>query len=154
MAVVDINTLKQWFVRGAKPLQTQFAAWMDSYWHKEESIPPSTIEGLQGLLDGKVDIEQIENIVSMVQYERRLNFTVQSELHTMLISEPMTIYKADYTGLDKLEISTDNGATWQTLALGTTNINIDSRKIITFRFTYSSLGTEAYIYLFAKVKTQ
>jgi hypothetical protein len=53
----DKNTLIGWFVKGAKPLATQFAAWINSYWHKDEKIPVSSIEGLQDEFDKKADAE-------------------------------------------------------------------------------------------------
>jgi hypothetical protein len=40
------ETIKGWFTTGSKPTQEQFWAWMDSYWHKDENIPASKIEGL------------------------------------------------------------------------------------------------------------
>ncbi|NOS92094.1 MAG: hypothetical protein HOP30_09245 [Cyclobacteriaceae bacterium] len=40
------SSLINWFKRGLKPLETQFAAWIDSYWHKDESIPQSSVNGL------------------------------------------------------------------------------------------------------------
>lgn len=40
------NTLKNWFVTGAKPTQAQFWAWMDSYYHKNDSLPANMISGL------------------------------------------------------------------------------------------------------------
>lgn len=55
MAKQSLNTLKEWFRRGLKPLQEQFWHWMDSFWHKDEKIPAATIDGLQDLLDAKVD---------------------------------------------------------------------------------------------------
>ncbi len=55
MSKQSLNTLKNWFKTDLKPLQVQFWHWMDSFWHKDELIPAATIEGLQGLLDTKVD---------------------------------------------------------------------------------------------------
>lgn len=40
------STLKGWFITGAKPTQEQFWNWMDSYWHKDETIPVSNVSGL------------------------------------------------------------------------------------------------------------
>lgn len=41
------STLIGWFKRGLKPLETQFEAWMNSYWHKtDDSIPMSAVDGL------------------------------------------------------------------------------------------------------------
>lgn len=60
----DRNTLKGWFVRGAKPLATQFAAWIDSFWHKDDTIPIGSIEGLGGILGNKADTEAVINLIS------------------------------------------------------------------------------------------
>ncbi len=59
MAITPINTLKNWFKTGLKPTQAQFWAWLDSFWHKSENIPSARIEGLQELLDTKVDKKDI-----------------------------------------------------------------------------------------------
>lgn len=55
------NTLKQWFVTGAKPQQAQYWSWLDSYWHKSESIPINKIEGLETLIENKADVEELAN---------------------------------------------------------------------------------------------
>jgi hypothetical protein len=52
MTKVSVNTLKNWFKKGLKPLEVQYASWLDSYWHKDESIPASTVSGLTDLLNG------------------------------------------------------------------------------------------------------
>lgn len=38
MAVTAIDTIKSWFETGDKPTQDQFWAWLDSYFHKSETI--------------------------------------------------------------------------------------------------------------------
>ena len=55
------NTLKQWFVTGAKPLQAQYWAWLDSYWHKSEAISINAIEGLGETLENKADADQLQH---------------------------------------------------------------------------------------------
>jgi len=57
--MADKNTLKQWFVTGAKPLQAQYWAWLDSYWHKSEPISINAIDGLGEILGNKVDADQL-----------------------------------------------------------------------------------------------
>jgi len=48
------NILKQWFSTAKKPLQGQFAEWIDSFWHKgEDTIQISDVNGLPGALAGK-----------------------------------------------------------------------------------------------------
>ena len=44
--------LKQWFKKYAYPTEQQFWDWLDSYWHKDDSIPASQIEGLQQVVNG------------------------------------------------------------------------------------------------------
>lgn len=58
-AVTPKNQLKAWWVTGSKPSQAQYYLWMDAYWHKSESIPPSSITGLGGLLEKKADADQL-----------------------------------------------------------------------------------------------
>ena len=57
--MADKNTLKQWFVTGAKPVQAQYWAWLDSYWHKSEAISINNIENLSEILGNKVDADQL-----------------------------------------------------------------------------------------------
>lgn len=47
MAIVSKAQLKNWFRNGLKPAQEQFWNWMDSFWHKDEKIPSSSIDGLE-----------------------------------------------------------------------------------------------------------
>lgn len=56
---IDKNTIKKWFVNGAKPTQAQFWAWQDSYWHKDETISQSQIQGLAESLSNKADVDAI-----------------------------------------------------------------------------------------------
>ena len=51
MATTSREQLKAWFRKGLKPLESQFAAWLDSYWHKSDSIPMSSIDGLNDALN-------------------------------------------------------------------------------------------------------
>mgnify|MGYP000510074361 CR=1 FL=1 len=58
---VSISTIKDWFKSGARPTQSQFWSTWDSFWHKDEQIPVTSIEDLQENLDGKLDVEVYEN---------------------------------------------------------------------------------------------
>lgn len=51
MAVQTRSTLKNWFLAGLKPLASHFADWIDSFWHKSDTIAISDISGLQAELD-------------------------------------------------------------------------------------------------------
>ena len=50
-----LNTIKNWFKTGLKPTQAQFWAAWDSFFHKDEKIPQTAIDGLQDSLDAKAD---------------------------------------------------------------------------------------------------
>jgi hypothetical protein len=66
MALRPISTLKAWFLTGLKPLQSQFHDWMDSYWHKDESIPQSVISGLSAALNDKADASLVSSLSPVV----------------------------------------------------------------------------------------
>ena len=51
MAVVQRNTLKQWFMRGLKPLGSQFSDWIDSFRHVDDPISSDDVGGLSELLN-------------------------------------------------------------------------------------------------------
>ncbi len=55
MPITPITTIKSWFRKKLKPTQAQFWAVFDSFWHKQESIPISSIAYLQEYLDAKAD---------------------------------------------------------------------------------------------------
>jgi hypothetical protein len=60
----DRSTLKGWFAKGLKPLASQFSAWIDSFWHKDDSIPISSIESLQATLNLKADTTVMTNAIA------------------------------------------------------------------------------------------
>ncbi|MGV1019288.1 hypothetical protein ACTS9V_06550 [Empedobacter falsenii] len=51
----DKQTIKNWFKTGLKPTQTQFWATWDSFWHKDEKLPISSVDKLGDLLDRKAE---------------------------------------------------------------------------------------------------
>ena len=51
MAVVSRDQIKSWFRKGLKPLEVHFASWIDSFWHKNDAIPMSSIDGLNDALN-------------------------------------------------------------------------------------------------------
>src|ERR1035437_6634273 len=64
MAKQTINTLRQWFRTGIKPTQQQFWDWLDSFWHKDDKIPITSLDGLQTELDKKADKDSLQNGVT------------------------------------------------------------------------------------------
>lgn len=59
MAKQPINTIKNWFKTGLKPTQQQFWDWLDSYRHKDDKVASADVDGLQDLLDAKVDKKDV-----------------------------------------------------------------------------------------------
>lgn len=80
MAYQDLNTLKNWFKRGLKPLSQQFWDWMDSFWHKSQMIPAAMIEGLQALLDAKLDKKDAIPPEQVGEYSPTKNYVYDAAL--------------------------------------------------------------------------
>lgn len=66
------KTLKKWFSNLMKPAQEHFAAWIDSYWHKSESIPMSSIEGLSKAIENTASAKQLLNHLDDTNAHRNL----------------------------------------------------------------------------------
>jgi hypothetical protein len=66
MATASREQIKNWFKSGMKPLESQFANWIDSFFHKNDSIPTSNINGLSDILDEKYDRQTGENLAEAV----------------------------------------------------------------------------------------
>lgn len=56
---VSLATIKNWFKTGLKPTQSQFWDTWDSFWHKDDSIPTSSVAGLDAALSGLPTPEQL-----------------------------------------------------------------------------------------------
>lgn len=52
MAITVRSIIKGWFETGKKPTQGQFADWIDSFWHQQDTIPQSSVTGLEDALNG------------------------------------------------------------------------------------------------------
>lgn len=55
MAIQTVDQLKQWFETGDYPTQQQFWDWLDSFFHKTDTIPLNQVAGLVDALNGKQD---------------------------------------------------------------------------------------------------
>jgi len=75
MPTTSRNQLLLWFKKGLKPLETQFAAWLNSYWHQDDAIPIASISGLQTILNS------IQTIVGVIVATAGANITLDFE-HT------------------------------------------------------------------------
>jgi len=66
MAKQTLNTIKNWFKTGLKPTQQQFWDTWDSFWHKDQVIPASSIENLDARFDEKADQEAFDALLQNV----------------------------------------------------------------------------------------
>jgi hypothetical protein len=66
MAQVSLNTIKNWFVTGLKPIQENYHDWLDSYWHKDENIPITKIGGLEAVLADLATYQQLQNLAANI----------------------------------------------------------------------------------------
>ena len=150
MEVTNKNTLTSWFRRGAKPLASQFAAWINSYWHKEEKIPVSSIEKLSEILGNKIDRTEIENITSKLLLERRLTFRVEASTVDLFIDEAMTIYKVAVVNVSGLSMAIGENET--PIAIGQdVAVEIPAGSIAIFNVTGQLTDAVKFLYIYAKV---
>lgn len=56
--VTPFNDILKWFLQGKKPTQSNFEETFKSFWHKEEIIPATRVEGVAQALNQKVDQSQ------------------------------------------------------------------------------------------------
>lgn len=77
MAIVSLNTIKNWYKTGLKPTQAQFWDVWDSFRHKSDKVPFNEIEGMDTLLLSKADAAVVEDLVVRVKgLEGKQPFTV------------------------------------------------------------------------------
>lgn len=62
--MTPIQQLYKYFSDLMKPTGTQFRALIDSFWHKAEKIPISSIEGLDKLVEGTASAKQLQNHIN------------------------------------------------------------------------------------------
>lgn len=93
--IANRETLKSWFQRGMKPLASQFAAWIDSYWHKEDTIPTANIEGLEATLNKKAELTDVNQlyadfVVHRADDERHKTAAEQGKLNNLAVNPNAT----------------------------------------------------------------
>ena len=92
------KTLKKWFSNFMKPAQEHFAAWIDSYWHKSESIPMSSIEGLSKAIENTASAKQLLNHLDDTNAHRALFDELKKQIQAI-----QTILQVDDVNLDTLQ---------------------------------------------------
>jgi hypothetical protein len=62
MALVSRATIKSWFITGLRPIQNNYHDWLDSFFHKDDTIAISNVTGLNAALSGLATTTQIDNL--------------------------------------------------------------------------------------------
>lgn len=89
------DTLKKWFSRGAYPTASQFAAWIDSFFHKDDKIPAASVEGLTDTLNAKASATEVMAIRKQV--DKNTASISGLEISAVELS-PLVIEVERYTG--------------------------------------------------------
>lgn len=79
MALVSLNTLYSRFKKGLKPTGQHFRDMFDSFWHKSGRIPSGAIDGLQGLLDTKMDKKAVVTADQVGVYAPAKNYVFDAQ---------------------------------------------------------------------------
>lgn len=70
--MTPIQQLYKYFSDLMKPTGAQFRALIDSFWHKAEKIPISSIEGLDKLVEGTASAQQLQNHINDTHAHKEL----------------------------------------------------------------------------------
>ena len=92
------KTLKKWFSNFMKPAQEHFSAWIDSFWHKSEQIPMSSIEGLSRAIENTASAGQMLNHINDTNAHRGLFDELKNQIQAI-----QTILQVDDVNLDTLQ---------------------------------------------------
>lgn len=152
MAVTGRNILKGWFRRFMKPTEAQFAAWIDSFWHKtEDSIPIDNIQNLSTILGSKIDRKEIENITQNLLLERRIQMRLETSAHDMFFGEEMTIYRAEAINVASMSVTIE-GTDTPLEVNADVSLTIPAGVIAVFNVTRQLTDPAAFLYIKARIK--
>ncbi len=112
MTAKDI--LKSWFSTGKKPTGTQFAEWIDSFWHKGEAIKITDVENLQTTLANKVQSTD-QRVANAVRYMNGV--LTAPDGSTIIVGSDFYFgpWRAGEFNAGWVAISTDGNKFWQAL---------------------------------------
>ena len=92
------KTLYKWFSNFMKPAQEHFRALIDSFYHKNEPIPMSSIEGLSRAIENTVSAKQLLNHLEDTNAHRGLFDELKRQIQAI-----QTILQVDDVNLDTLQ---------------------------------------------------
>ena len=96
---MDLSTIITWFKKGCKPTASQFEAVFRSFFHKDEKIPQSSVEGLSAALAAKAPnkhTHQLNDITDLSYFEQDISNQISNKA-----SKDHTHSFADVDGLDE-----------------------------------------------------
>lgn len=86
-----LNTIKNWFKTGLKPTQAQFWATWDSFWHKDDKIPITSVDRLPYYLDQKADQQAFQNHLNDAEAHSHLFNSLQSRVQVLVVTQNTTL---------------------------------------------------------------
>lgn len=98
MAKQSLNNIKNWFKTGLIPTQNQFWDTWDSFWHKDDQIPTSSIQGIDSLLDSKA--EKADFQAHLVDENAHSDLFKKAKIYQ---NEELQIFKANGNTGDELQ---------------------------------------------------
>ncbi len=111
---MDKSTLKSWFQRGNKPTATQFATLIDSFFHKDEKIPQSSVNGLLTTLETKAPTEHTHKFSHITDFS-----VFREEIGNQLSNMALKQHKHSFADVDGLDEALNNRPHAYTLDFGT-----------------------------------
>ena len=73
---VSLDTMKSWFKKGLYPTESQFASVFDSFWHKDDTIPMTSVQNLTQTLNNKASAfhkHEMSDITDIADFEASVN---------------------------------------------------------------------------------
>jgi hypothetical protein len=122
------NLIKDWFRTGLIPTQAQFWATWDSFWHKDEKIPSSAIDGLDDYLFAKADKPTVEafqaSLIALVEDLQQSDVITANQIDSLQyqMTAINTLLTSDDVNLDTVQEIVDAIKTVQT-SLNTILVN-------------------------------
>ena len=83
--------IKNWFKKGLIPSESHFAAWIDSFFHKDDKIPYASVAGLDDALADKVSKAVLQN--TQIENTKRFE-TIEDSIQKIT---PNVIVVSSYT---------------------------------------------------------
>ena len=111
---MDKTTLKSWFQRGKKPTASQFAALIDSFFHNDEKIPLSSVDGLSATLATKAPTKHTHELSNITDFS-----VFQQEVKEQLSNKASKQHTHSIADVDGLEEVLNNRPHAYTLDFGT-----------------------------------